>query len=181
MHFMREGVRPDRGLAAVCCLWRYPCASDSKVPVQSLRRRDHVEVLVQMLAQSRSGYLALQPADLSGVPGLLEALNALTVGLDDGVVAECRGQFDLRLYESHVQAHLRNDPVNLAAMPSLGQDLRKDLIWRFIAVIFLAHAGVVDIWQAGQKLMVMKHEANGERQDIFGESETTDGIEGFVG
>jgi predicted RNA-binding Zn-ribbon protein involved in translation (DUF1610 family) len=141
-------------------------------------QRDRVR---QMLAESRSGNLALEDADLNGVPGLLEALNTLTAGLDDRVAAECCGQFDLRLYESHVRAYLRDYPVDLAGMPPLGENLRKDLIWRFIAVIFLAHAGVVDIWQAGQKIMVMKHEANGERQDIFGESETTDGIEGFVG
>ena len=75
------------------------------------------------------------------------------------MAVECRGQFDLRLYESHVQAHLRDHPVNLTGMPPLGENLRKDLIWRFIAIIFLAHAGVVDIWQKGQEIMVRKHEA----------------------
>ncbi len=134
-----------------------------------------------MLAESRSGNLALEHADLSGVPGLLEALNALTAGLNDDVAAECRGQFDLRLYESHVQAHLRDYPVDLAGMLPLGEDLRKDLIWRFIAIIFLAHAGVVDIWQEGQEIMVTKHEANREGQDVSGESEAVDGVEGPVG
>jgi hypothetical protein len=145
------------------------------------RQQEQRERVRQMLAQSRSGDLTLQHADLSGVPGLLEALNAMTVGLDDSVAAECRGQFDLRLYESHVQAHLRNDPVNLAAIPSLGQDLRKDLVWRFIAVIFLAHAGILDIWQEGQEIMVMRHEANRKGQDVPGERAAVDGVKGLVG
>ena len=42
------------------------------------------------------------------------------------------------------------------------ENTRKDLIWRFIAVIFLAHIGVVDIWQEGQDIMVVKHEVNGK-------------------
>ncbi len=141
-------------------------------------QRDHVR---QMLAESRSADLALDHADLSSVPGLLEALNALTAGLDEGVAAECRGQFNLRLYESHIQAHLRDYPLNLAGMPPLGENLRKDLIWRFIAVIFLAHAGIVDIWQDGQEIMVMRHEADRERCNISGESEAVGGVEGLVG
>jgi len=52
---------------------------------------------------------------------------------------------------------------------------------RFIAVIFLAHAGVIDIWQEGQEIMVIKHEANREGQDVFGELEESDGVEGSVG
>lgn len=145
------------------------------------RKQQQRERVRRMLAQSRSGNLALEHADLSGVPGLLEALNALTAGLDDSLAAECRGQFDLRLYESHVQAHLRDHPVSLAGMPPLHENLRKDLIWRFIAAIFLAHVGVVDIWQQGQEIMVRKHETDREGQDISGESETVAGVEGLVG
>ena len=145
------------------------------------RKQEQRDRVRQMLAESRSGNLVLEHADLSGVPGLLEALNALTAGLDDSVAVECRGQFDLRLYESHVQAHLRDYPVNLAGMPPLGENLRKDLIWRFIAVIFLAHAGVVDVWQEGRDIMVIKHEADRERCGISEPSATVDGVEGLVG
>jgi len=69
----------------------------------------------------------------------------------------------------------------LTDIPPLSENLRKDLIWRFIAVIFLDHAGIVDVIQEGQKIKVMQHETNREGQDIFGESEETDGIEGSVG
>jgi hypothetical protein len=145
------------------------------------RKQEQRDRVRQMLAESRSGNLVLEHADLSGVPGLLEALNALTAGLDDSVAVECRGQFDLRLYESHVQAQLRDYPVNLAGMPPLGENLRKDLVWRFIAVIFLAHAGIVDIWQEGRDIMVIKHEADRERYGISEPSATVDGVEGLAG
>jgi hypothetical protein len=58
---------------------------------------------------------------------------------------------------------------------------RWKFIWRFIAVIFLDHAGVIDVMQHGQVILVMKHETNGEGQDVFGESEYPDGIERPVG
>ena len=54
-------------------------------------------------------------------------------------------------------------------------------IWRFIAVIFLAHAGVLDVMQHGQEILVMKHETNRERQNIPGEPEDIDGVERSVG
>ena len=62
------------------------------------RKQEQRDRVRQMLAESRSGNLVLEHADLSGVPGLLEALNALTVDVNDDVAAECRGHFDLRLY-----------------------------------------------------------------------------------
>ncbi|MFC1794741.1 hypothetical protein ACFL3Q_14275, partial [Planctomycetota bacterium] len=58
---------------------------------------------------------------------------------------------------------------------------KKDLIWRFIAVIFLAHAGIIDVWQQGQNIIVIKHETNRKRQDVLGELEEADGIQGSVG
>jgi predicted RNA-binding Zn-ribbon protein involved in translation (DUF1610 family) len=152
----------------------------TKMAESRQRKQEQRDRVRQMLAESRSGNLVLEHADLSGVPGLLEALNALTAGLDDSLAVEYRAQFDLRLYESHVQAHLRDYPVSLAGMPPLGENLRKDLIWRFIAVIFLAHAGVIDVWQDGRDIMVRKHEANRERCDISGESEAVGELEGPV-
>ena len=60
-----------------------------------------------------------------------------------------RDPFDLTRYQAHVQAHIR--PIaNLEQIPPLSEDRRKDRVWRFIAIIFLAHAGLIDIWQNGQ-------------------------------
>jgi len=145
------------------------------------RKQEQREQVRQMLSESRSGDLPSEHADLSEVPGLLEALNALTTDLDESLAVESRAHFDLSRYECHIKAHTRDFPIGLTEMPPLGEDPRRDLIWRFIAVIFLAHARVVDIWQDGQKIMVIKHEANREGQDVSGESENADGLERPVG
>jgi len=145
------------------------------------RRKEQREQVRQMLAESRSGDLPLDHADLGSVPGLVDALNALSAGMDEAIAVEAREKFDLKAYESHVQAHIHDLPLSLTDIPPLSENPKKDLIWRFIAVIFLAHAGIVDIWQDGQKIMVIKHEANREGQDISGESENADGLERPLG
>jgi hypothetical protein len=122
------------------------------------RRIELRERVLQMLAGTRSSDLVADQADLNSVPGLVEALNALVGGIEDRMVVDCRGRFDLKRYESHIQAHLQDDPVSLAEIPLLCESPRRDLIWRFIAVIFLAHAGMVDVWQEGQEIMVRRHE-----------------------
>jgi hypothetical protein len=144
------------------------------------RRQELRERVRRMLAESRSDTLPLGEADLDSVPGLIDTLNGLTAGLPEGFTVESRDGFDLHRYETHLQAHVADLPVSLTAIPALGAEPKKDLIWRFIAVIFLAHAGVVDIWQEGQNIMVIKHEANRERCGISGESEAVGELEGPV-
>ncbi len=145
------------------------------------RKKQQRELVRKMLAESRSGALSLPAAELSSVPGLVEALNGLVIETDEALPWKPDGGFDLKHYESHIHAHIRDFPVSLDQIPPLGEDARKDRIWRFIAIIFLAHFGLIDIWQDGQSIMVMKHEANGERQDIPGDLEGADGLEGSLG
>jgi hypothetical protein len=141
-------------------------------------QRDRVR---KMLAESRSADLPLGAVDLAAVPGLLDTLNSLTAGLDIAFEKDSRDEFDLKRYETHVKAHIQDFFISLRDIPPISEDLRKDLIWRFVAVIFLAHASIVDVRQQGQDIMVSKHEINRERQDIFGEFEEADGIERPVG
>jgi hypothetical protein len=149
--------------------------ADSRQRRQELRER-----VKRMLAESRSDVLPLGEPDLDSVPGLIDALNALTAGLDERLIPEPRDGFDLSRYETHIQAHVADLPVSLTAIPPLGAEAKKDLIWRFIAVIFLAHAGVVDVWQEGPDIMVIKHETDREGCDISGESEAVGELEGPV-
>ena len=150
--------------------------------VQSRQRRKELRERVRrMLVETRSASLPLAGIDLDSVPSLVEALNSLTAGFDRDLVVEAKTAFDLRCYERHIQAHIRDVASNLRDIPPLSKDGRRDLVWRFIAIIFLTHAGVVDIWQEGQEIMVMKHETNRKGQDISGELEESDGIEGPVG
>jgi hypothetical protein len=145
------------------------------------RKKEQKERVKKMLAECQSDTLPLQAADLDSVPGLLEALNGLSAGIAESFEIESRNEFNLKHYEQHIQAHIQDFPVCLDEIPLLSKEsFRKDRIWRFIALIFLAHAGVVNIWQDGQNIMVIKNEVNGKRQGVFGELEESDGIEGFV-
>ncbi len=123
------------------------------------QQRDRVR---RMLAESRSAALQIPATDLDAVPGLVDALDSLTDGVNVVLPWIPQEGFDLRRYESHIQAHIRDFPISLGELPPLIEESRKDRIWRFIAIIFLAHFGLIDIWQEGQEIMVMKHEANGE-------------------
>ncbi len=145
------------------------------------RKQEQRERVRQMLSESRSGDLPLDHADLGSIPGLVDALNALTAGMDETIAVEARDEFNLKAYEGHIRDHVRDSPVSLVEIPPLSETSKKDLIWRFVAVVFLAHAGMVDVWQEGRDIMVKKHEANREGQDIPGELETVDGVEGLVG
>jgi hypothetical protein len=145
------------------------------------RKAEQRERVRQILAESRSSDLLLGAVDLAAIPGLLDTLNSLTEGLDISFGRESRDEFDLKRYETHIQAHIQDFPISLVEIPPLSENLKKDLIWRFIAVIFLAHAGIIDIRQQGQDIMVIKHETNRKRQDVLGKFEETDGVEGSVG
>jgi len=152
-----------------------------KVTESRQRKKERREQVKQMLAECRSNDLPLETVQLESVPGLVEALNNLVSEIDEDVKVELRDKFDLKRYEKHVLNHLQKFPLNLEQIPPLIENARKDLIWRFIAVIFLAHAGIVDVMQDGQDIMVIKHEANRERQGVLGKLEDPDGIERPMG
>lgn len=144
------------------------------------RKRQLQEQVRKMLAESRSGALPLPEAELSSVPGLVKALNSLGETSESFPWQADKG-FDLKRYESHIQAHIQDFPICLDDLPPLGKNSRKDRVWRFVAIIFLAHFGLIDVWQEGQSIMVMKHEADREGQDIPGDIEAVDGFEGSFG
>ena len=88
---------------------------------------------------------------------------------------ELKGKFDLDRYQAHVASCLGAGPSTLRDIPPLIDDLRLDLVWRFIAVIFLEHAGAVHVRQQGQAIWVTKHDDR-EGQDLLGEVKETDFI-----
>jgi len=153
----------------------------AKMAESRQRKKEQTERVRKMLAESRSADLPLQIGDLNDMPGLVEALNGLTAGLDTGFAVQTHDAFDLGRYERHIQAHMQDYSVNLLDIPPLSENTRKDVIWRFIAVIFLAHTGIVDIRQDGRDIMVIKHETDTEGQGVFGELEDTDRVERPLG
>ena len=100
------------------------------------RKQEQKQRVQQMLAECRSEPLALKAPDLNSVPGLVDALNGLTAGLDASVLPELKDKFDLGHYQEHIRSYLETDPMDLRQIPPLAENLRLDLIWKFIAAIF---------------------------------------------
>lgn len=152
-----------------------------KVAETRARHRALRERVRQMLAGTRSSPLLPPAADLSGVPGLRSALDRLTA-VNTAVVHPMPDQhFDLGRYQRHIEAHLGPNPTRMGSIPPLIADRRLDRIWRFVTLIFLAHARAVDIWQAGTEIMVMRCETDRKGQDLPGDVEAADGVAGPLG
>jgi len=143
------------------------------------RDRERRERVRQVLAMSRSDPVPAQAVDLTGIPGLIDALNSLSANADSWSTYESRTAFDLARYQSHIQAHIRAIAVNFDQIPPLSEDERLDRVWRFIALIFLAHAGLVRLEQDNGLITI--HEAHPEGQDVPGDFEAADGVEGLAG
>jgi hypothetical protein len=150
--------------------------AESRERKQELRER-----VQQMLAESRSNTLQLGALEPQNMGGLLQALDGLTLEAFATTLPPTRSRFDLNRYQAHIQAHLRPIPLAMEQIPPLSENSRLDRVWRFIAIIFLAHAGIIDVWQQGDTILVIKHETNGERSGISGDLEEADGVEGLVG
>ena len=133
-----------------------------------------------MLAQCRSEPLALETSDLNSVPGLIDALNALTQGIDETMLIELKSKFDLDRYQEHIRQYIDDEPINLRDIPAIIENTRLDLIWSFVAVVFLEHQCLVDIEQDGENIWVMKHDDR-KGQRVFDDSAEADGFEGSVG
>jgi len=124
------------------------------------RKRDQHARLRAAQMDDRSPVLDAGPADLGAVQGLIEALDSLTAGGTGDFPWPIREGFDLSRYERHIQAHIQPIPILFDQIPPIGDNARRDRIWRFIALVFLAHAGLVDLRQKGQTITVMQREAN---------------------
>jgi len=86
-----------------------------KVAESRERTKEQSERVRQMLAESRSDDLPLGTIDLAGVPGLVDALNSLTADMEAALAIELQEEFDLKRYEEHIQAHIQDFPLALAA------------------------------------------------------------------
>ena len=152
-----------------------------KITEHRERRRQQREQLRRMLAESRSQPYPPEPIDLGAVPGLVDALNSLTQGHEWAIRLPRSRQFDLERYQRHLEAHIGPAAVDFNDLPALEEDTRLDRIWRFIAVIFLAHARVIDLWQEADSIMVVQHETDRKGQDLPGEPQEANGIQGSLG
>ena len=124
------------------------------------RKQERREGIRRMVAENRSPAVKASPVDLEGIPGLVEALNSLTAGVDPRLLEPLRQSFDLGRYQRHLQAHIGLIEVCFNDLPPLENNVRTDRIWRFVALIFMAHTGLIEIRQEGQTIMVSQSETD---------------------
>jgi hypothetical protein len=134
-----------------------------------------------MLAGSRSEAVETIPIALDDFPDLIAVLNRLSAAEEQGVRLPPREAFNLQRYETHIMAHLATIPITFDEIPPLSENALYDRVWRFIAVLFLAQAGTLRVWQEGATILVIPRDADPERQAVPRDLEDADGVEGVVG
>ena len=112
------------------------------------RKRAKQERSSPGLVVDQSETLSQPPVQLANVPGLVEALDQL-VGVPEltAWLPLMRSGFDLKRYQAHLRAHIGPIEVCFDDLPPLENQARLDRIWRFVALVFMAHAGDIDLWQ----------------------------------
>jgi hypothetical protein len=88
-----------------------------KVAESRERKRELRERVRQMLAECRSNAIQLEALEPEGAADLFQALDSLTLEAFAAALPPSRNRFDLRRYETHIQAHLRPIPLSLEHPP----------------------------------------------------------------
>ncbi len=135
------------------------------------RREERMRRIGELLA-SQSGPLVIEePMRLDTVPGLTEALDGF---VGSPIPAEilrrfaARSDFDLDGYQNHILAHIGGSATAFETIPPLMNNRRRDLVFRFIAAIYLAHGRQVELWEDSGRIMVRRRDTYEQGQGIFG-------------
>ena len=112
------------------------------------KKQKQREKIIAELIESRSEPIENDYIDLDAVDGLADAIDELTLIPElSGYLPLCKG-FDLQRYQKHLEAIVGADEVCFDDISPLEEDRRLDRIWRFVAVIFMAHLGTMQLDQA---------------------------------
>jgi len=143
--------------------FRAKMAESRQRKVQAQRERH--EQQAARTVDTRSEPWTPPPIDFDAVPGLASVLDNLTgpakAQLEMALrLGESFEGFDLNRYETHLQAHIGPIEVCFDDIPSLMDDRpRLDRIWRFVAMIFLAHGGQLIMYQENNEIWVRQTNA----------------------
>ncbi len=108
------------------------------------------------MAGSRSGPLSfIEPPCLESIPGLDEALNSF-IGAE--LSGECafaaKSGFRMADYRSHILSLLGVGSRLFSDIAPLMDDSRRDKVWRFVTLIFMAQDREVELTQYGRDILV---------------------------
>jgi hypothetical protein len=141
------------------------------------RRQQRRAGLQELAAANRSNVVPLPAIDLEALPGLAVALDGLLPAPDIAAWLPILSKgFDLPRYEAHLQAQLGAEAMRFDDLLPLDQNPRLDRIWRFVALIFMAHAGLLELEQQGVTILVIPRGNDNEGQGVSGEVEAVDGV-----
>ena len=114
------------------------------------RKREEIERIREMLATSRSTtYFPEEPPVPDDPEGMEMTLSRfLALSIDTGTAdAFEMPLFDIELYRRHIQELVPGCVVDFEGVSALLDDVRLDRVLRFIAVVFMDHAGELRIEQ----------------------------------
>ena len=114
------------------------------------RKRAEVERIREMLASCRSStYFPVEPPipdDPDGMDAALSHVLGLAVEINETSVTNTP-RFDLALYRDHIRGLVPGCVVDFDGVSQMITDARLDRIFRFIAAVFMDHAGELRIEQ----------------------------------
>lgn len=125
------------------------------------RVREQRERVRLMLLGTRSDALSVTALPgLDEVPGLMEALAAFVQEAARSSEEFYGGDvFDMPAYRRVILEAVCSCSVLFDAIPTLGQDLRKDRARRFVTLLYMEQEREVVLTQYGEKIVVEKYEA----------------------
>jgi hypothetical protein len=119
------------------------------------KKREEVRGL---LAGSRSDPLSfIEALWLEPIPGLAEALNSfIETEMADGCAYVPKSGFRMGDYRNHILSVLGVGSRLFSDIAPLIDDFRRDKIWRFVTLIFMAQDQEVELTQYGKDILVGK-------------------------
>jgi chromatin segregation and condensation protein Rec8/ScpA/Scc1 (kleisin family) len=125
------------------------------------RKNERMRRIGELLAQRSGPVVFDEPILLESVPGLTEALNSLVnIPIPIEIIHRFLGRddFDLEGFQRHILTCLGDSVIAFDDLPPLLDQERKDRVFRFITLIFLAHTRKIVLWQEEERIWVKKNE-----------------------
>ena len=118
------------------------------------------EEIRQLLADSRSEILSLtEYPNLEAIPGLLKDLDdMIQLNGDHGSFStlDLNSDFDMASYRQHIMSVLGMYTLRFSDISPLTGDYRRDMVRRFITLVFMDNDQEIDIQQYGNDLLIQR-------------------------
>jgi hypothetical protein len=120
------------------------------------RAKRKSEEVKRLLAGARSNPLSfMEEPCLESIPGLAEALNRFIGTEMTGYYAYVpKAGFRMANYRNHILSILGVGSRLFSDIAPLTDDCRRDKVWRFVTLIFMAHDREVELTQYGAEILV---------------------------